>query len=404
MELRLPKGTKDILPEEKILQDYIVSNIEKTFQSYGFLPLQTPVLEMYDILASKYAGGEEILKEGFKLKDQGNRKLALRYDLTVPLARFIAMNPQIKMPFKRYQIGQCFRDGPVSSNRIREFLQVDADTVGVKSMLADAEIISLTSEIFQKLKIPITIRINNIKILDAILKSSGIFDKSAILTIDKLDKIGMDGVKKELKQKGIKNINQLVKLIQVKDLKRLEAELQDKEGIEELNSLLAYLKLLNVKNIQLDFSLARGLSYYTSTIFEVNTKKMKETIAAGGRYNKIIGKFLDKKEEIPAVGISFGISRIIKLLKQEKKTLLDYYIIPIQTLEKSIKIASLLRKKGLKVDMDLNQRGISKNLDYANKIGIEKVIIIGKKELKENKIKVKNMITGKEKLIEVSKL
>jgi len=404
MELRLPKGTKDILPEEKILQDFIVSTIQNVFQKYGFLPLDTPTLEMFDILSSKYAGGEEILKETFKLKDQGNRELGLRYDLTVPLARFIAMNPQIKFPFKRYQIGKVFRDGPVSSNRIREFLQVDADIVGARTFLADAEVIALTSEIFQLLDIPVIIRINNRKILNAILQESNILDQSAILTIDKLDKIGLEGVKKELRQKGINEIEQLIRLIQIKDIDKLDSLLTDQEGTNELKNLLNYLKLFDIKDIQLDFSLARGLTYYTSTIFEVNTKKMKETIAGGGRYDNMIGMFMQKKQEIPAVGISFGISRIINLIKSEKKSLIDYYIIPINTLEKSIIIASRLRKKGLKIDIDLNKRGISSNLDYANKLGIEKVIIIGEKELKQNKVKIKNMKTGKETLVEVSKL
>ena len=404
MELRLPKGTKDTLPEEKILQDFIVSTIQNVFQKYGFLPLDTPTLEMFDILSSKYAGGEEILKETFKLKDQGNRELGLRYDLTVPLARFIAMNPQIKFPFKRYQIGKVFRDGPVSSNRVREFLQVDADIIGARTFLADAEIIALTSEIFDSLDIPVTIRINNRKILNAILQESNISDQSAILTIDKLDKIGLEGVKKELRQKGINEIEQLIRLIQIKDIDKLDSLLTDQEGTNELKNLIKYLDLFDVKNIQLDFSLARGLTYYTSTIFEVNTKKMKETIAGGGRYDNMIGMFMQKKQEIPAVGISFGISRIINLIKQEKKSLIDYYIIPINTLEKSITIASRLRKNGLKIDIDLNKRGISSNLDYANKLGIEKVIIIGEKELKQNKVKIKNMKTGKEDLVEVSKL
>ena len=166
---------------------------------------------------------------------------------------------------------------------------------------------------------------------------------------------------------------------------------------------MIFLKQFNV-NFKLDFSLARGLSYYTSTIFEVNTKKMKETIAAGGRYDKMISDFLKQKKETPAVGISFGISRIYKLLKQEKKSLLDYYIIPINTLNESIQIVSKLRNKGLKIAIDLNQRGISKNLDYANKLGIEKVIIIGQKELKLKKLKIKNMKTGKETLTSISKL
>src|SRR3990167_1186232 len=149
MELQLPKGTRDFSPEEKILRDKIVDTLKEVFELYGFAPLDTPILEKFDVLASKYAGGAEILKETFKLKDQGGRDLGLRYDLTVPLARFIGMNPNLKMPFKRYEMGQVFRDGPIKTGRQREFWQCDVDTVGTKNMIADAEFIKIAQRFFE---------------------------------------------------------------------------------------------------------------------------------------------------------------------------------------------------------------------------------------------------------------
>jgi len=163
MELQLPKGTKDFPPEEKIVRDKIVSTLKNVFELYGYSPLETPVIERYDVLSSKYAGGAEILKETFKFKDQGERELALRYDLTVPLARFVGMNPNLKMPFKRYQIGEVFRDGPIASARYRQFTQCDVDIAGCSDMIADAEIISLTNACFRKLELDIAIKINNRK-------------------------------------------------------------------------------------------------------------------------------------------------------------------------------------------------------------------------------------------------
>ena len=203
MDLQLPKGTRDFAPEEKIVRDKVVNTLKESFELYGFAPLETPVFEKFDVLSSKYTGGAEILKETFKLKDQGGRDLGLRYDLTVPLARYVAMNPNLKMPFKRYEIGRVFRDGPVSKDRIREFTQCDVDTIGSESMLADAEMLAIASEIFSKLNLKFIIRVNNRKILDAILENFNIQKEkreTVILSIDKLDKIGNEEVRKELKK------------------------------------------------------------------------------------------------------------------------------------------------------------------------------------------------------------
>ena len=407
-DIQNPKGTKDIDVEEKIQVNRIIKIITEVFEKYGFNPLQTTTLEKYETLAAKYAGGSEILKETFKLKDQGKRNLGLRYDLTVPLARYIAMNPNLKMPFKRYEIGQIFRDGPIKTGRYREFTQLDADTVGSSNMLADAEILAMTSEVFSRLNLKFIIRLNNRKVLDSILDYYNIPKEKRedmILSIDKLDKIEVSGVKKELTEKGFKKVDNLLNLIFTNDLNDVKKVIKDKNGIEELNQLIKYCKLLNVKNLKIDISLARGLAYYTGTIFEVYLKnsEIKSSVAAGGRYDKMIGSFIGR--DVPAVGISFGIDVIKDASKQNKeKNVAEFYLIPINTLEKSFGILTKLRQANLKCDIDLNDRGISKNLEYASKYEIPYVVLIGKDELKQNKVKLRDMKTGKEKLLAVNEL
>src|SRR3989338_2937407 len=201
-EVERAKGTREVNPEDKLLMNHVVDNLRRIFELYGFLPLETPTLQKFDVLASKYAGGAEILKETFKLNDQGKREIALRYDLTVPLALYIALNPNIKLPFKRYEVGKVFRDGPISSERFREFWQCDVDIIGSSSMLAEAELINLAFKAFKEFDLDVEIKINNREILDAIMKYAGIDSskiETIILTIDKLDKIHEEGVKKEKK-------------------------------------------------------------------------------------------------------------------------------------------------------------------------------------------------------------
>ena len=412
MKIDTPKGTRDILPEQKILRDEIVEKIKESFELFGFLPLETPSIELYSTLAFKYAGGSEILKETFKLTDQGKRKLGLRYDLTVPLARFIAMNPGLKMPFKRYQIANVWRDGPIKLGRYREFIQCDVDTVGSSSMLADAEVIALTEDIFNKLGLNFEIRINNRNLLNGILESIGVKEKdfkSVIVSIDKLQKMRESEVKKELARKKLNahNINELLGILKTNGTnENVLIELKNKlknnnadKGIEELEEIFSYLNLMDVRNIKLDISLARGLNYYTSTVFEVYLvdNVIKSSVAAGGRYDKMIGNFLESKSEVPAVGISFGLDVIADSAYDEKKlkkTLTKVYIIPIKTLNKPLELLKKLRQSKINSDIDLNGRGISKNLDYADKYKIPFVVIIGENELKQNKIKLRDMNSG----------
>ena len=180
MKPETAKGTRDLIPKEALFKDEIISKLKKIFELYGYSPLETPILERYDTLSAKYAGGSEILKETFKLKDQGKRELGLRYDLTVPFARFVGMNPNIKLPFKRYQIGPVFRDGPIKLGRFREFYQCDADVVGSASMVTDAELMDLGLKTFRDLNLPVDVKVNNVKILKAIMEQCKIMDNLRI--------------------------------------------------------------------------------------------------------------------------------------------------------------------------------------------------------------------------------
>ena len=415
MELQLPKGTQDFSPEEKILRDRIVGTLKEVFELYGYAPLETPVFERFEVLASKYAGGAEILKETFRLKDQGGRDLGLRYDLTVPMCRYIAMNQTIKMPFKRYQIGEVFRDGPVASARYRQFLQCDFDVIGSSSMATDAEIVSLVYTAFCKLNLEANVKVNNRKLLNDILDYCGIEkdkQESVILSIDKLEKFGTEAVKNELKQQRLedKKISTVLGLITLKGsneekISQLKKFLKNSEGLNEIEEMLSYLKNINLE-ADFDVSLARGLAYYTGTVFEVILKNssVKSSVAGGGRYDNMIGSFLGKGN-YPAVGISFGVDRIYDaLLEKEEarqKTNTKVYVIPIKTLNESMKIAQQLRDNGINTDIDSSDRGPSKNLEYANSLGIPYVLFVGKKELQENKLKLRDMNSGKEEILKI---
>ncbi|MBI2558224.1 histidine--tRNA ligase [Candidatus Woesearchaeota archaeon] len=418
MDLQLPKGTRDFSPEEKILRDKIVGALKEVFELYGFAPLETPLIEKFEILASKYAGGAEILKETFRLKDQGDRELGLRYDLTVPLARYIGMNPNTKMPFKRYQIGEVFRDGPVASSRYRQFTQCDVDVIGSSSMAADAEIISLIYTAFSKLDLEIAVKVNNRKLLNDALNYCGIEksrQESVIISIDKLEKFGINVVKNELKQQKLddKKINTILGILNIQGnnqqkISQLKKILKNSEGLVEIEQLLECLKIINLE-ADFDVSLARGLAYYTGTVIEafLKSSSVKSAVCAGGRYDGMLGAFLGKGS-YPAVGISFGVDRVYDAIfekqKTAQKTNTQIYIIPIKTLNESLKIAQQLRNAGINTDIDLLDKSPSRNLEYANSFAIPYVAFIGKKELEENKVKLRDMKSGKEEMIDLQTL
>ncbi len=415
LKVQSAKGVRDITPQTKILKNRVVATLQEVFELYGFAPLESALLQRYATLSAKFAAGEEsdALKEIFKLSDQGKRKLALRFDLTVPLAAFVAQNPTMKMPFKRYEVGRVFRDGPIKLGRYREFTQMDIDTVGTSSMLADAEILAMTQSVFDKLKFNIIIKVNNRKLLSGILEQCSIDKKEeAIISIDKLDKIGKKGVTQELKEKGYtqKQVDQVFTLVKEGiTLKELTKKVTDPEGIEglkELEELFGYLKNMGIKKAQFDVSLARGLAYYTGTAFEVffkSKKPISSSLAGGGRYDKMVGDFVGGGRTIPAVGISFGVAPIMDAIKiQEKKqakTPAKVYVIPINTTVESLKIAQELREGKIPTSFAMGKKGVSKNLEYASSLGIEYVAIIGEKELSKKKVLLRNMLDGNEELL-----
>src|SRR3989344_2187941 len=430
MKRQNPRGMSDFSPEESILRNRLINLFKQSFENYGFSHLETPVIDRFDVLSATYAGGDEILKETFKLRDQGKRELGLRYDLTVPLARYVGMNPQIKLPFKRYQIGAVYRDGPIKLGRTREFVQCDVDIVGNSSPLADAELLILASRIFDRLNLRVEIKLNSRKILNAIMEMLDIPEKDKIefiLSLDKLEKIGAKEVKEELKKKGIKEYDEITPLLSATKIKSLDGlkdyvrklfEKKNKKfenteyenGFNEIGEILNYSKSLGIKNIEFNGALARGLAYYTGPVFEVFLKnsEIKSSVAGGGRYDEMIGKFLEGKNYYPATGISFGLEPIIKAMKlnknEVKKTVTEVYVIPINTLKESLDIAEKLRKEGINVDVAFAKKGVSKGLDYANSLSIPYVIIIGEDELKKNKVKLKDMKSGKEKLLSVNEV
>jgi histidyl-tRNA synthetase len=418
VKLENSKGTKDFAPEEKIVRDEVVSTLKEVFELYGFSPLETPILNRFELFESKYAGGDEILKEIFSLKDQGERKLGLRFDLTVPLAKFVGMNPDLKMPFKRYEIGRAFRDGPVKTGRMREFWQCDVDIIGANSMLADAEILAVVNSAFTRLSLPVIIKLSNRKFLEGVLDFAGVkkdkrFD--AIIAIDKLEKLGENEVVKEMEQKGIPDYV-VAKIMSIINMKGTNKELllnliqliKSKEGIEglkEIEEILNYCASFGVGTVEFCPSLARGLAYYTGPVFEVFIKDSKITGAAagGGRYDDMIGSFLGGAKKYPATGIAFGLEVITEALKEktrfEKKSVTQAFVIPIQTEKESIKISEELRRAGINTELDLLSRGISKNLTYANSMKIPYAVIVGEQELKQNKVKIRDMKSGKEEML-----
>ncbi len=417
MELQTAKGVRDIPPEEKLLKNQVVRTIQAVFELYGFQPLETPILERYETLTAKFAAGEasDALKETFKLKDQGDRDLGLRFDLTVPLARYIAMNPMLKLPFKRYELGPVFRDGPIKLGRYREFWQCDADIIGASSLLAEAELLALVQTVFNKLQLDVVIKVNNRKILNGLLEQSGITQKeSAIIALDKLDKIGKDGVQKELLERGYqkKQIDAVLSLVsQSASLPQLKKKLTSEEaqqGLREIEELFSYLAAMGAKKVVFDISLARGLAYYTGTVYEAYLRKgqITSSLAAGGRWDAMIGKFLGGNREIPAVGVAFGLEPIMDTLRLQKKEApapITLFVIPINTLTESLKIIQQFREAGIPASLAL-KKSLSKNLEYASALGVPFSVIIGEEEMKKNKVLLRDMQAGKEQLLSAKKV
>ncbi|ABR48330.1 histidyl-tRNA synthetase [Alkaliphilus metalliredigens QYMF] len=422
LELKNVKGTKDFFPNEQIIRNGIIKKLQEVFELYGYQPLETPTLYYLEVLASKYAGGAEILKETYSLKDQGERELGLRYDLTIPFSKVIGMNPNLRMPFKRYEIGKVFRDGPVKLGRMREFIQCDVDVVGVKSMMAEAELMFMATEVFDKLGLDIYLSYNNRKLLSGTLMKLKINKELAsdvILSLDKVEKIGIEGVKKELLEKNLQPevVENIIELLNNKEAasidyyKGIASNSLMQEGIQELEELNDYLDAMGIgSKVKYNPFLARGLEIYTGTVYEIFLKdgSITSSMGAGGRYDDIIGKFIQNEVGYPAVGISFGLDVIYTALSMKRdnelESNLDVYIIPLGTEAEALKMACELRGQGIKVDIDMTERKLKKRLDYANKEKIPYVLILGEDEVKSQRIKMKDMKSGTEEEMKISEI
>lgn len=382
MKTERVKGFNDYTGKEAKKREKIKSIIAEFFRVYGFEPAETPVIEYEEFVRGENPQ-DEAVSDIFKLQDRGKRKLALRYEFTFQLKR-IAQNK--KLPYKRYQIGPVFRDEPVSANRFRQFVQADADTIGLSKTPEkdEAEILAMVRDILNAMKIKFTIYINNRKLLNEILDEFKIKNKESVIRIiDKLDKLPYEEVKKQLKSYKAE------KLLEI--FKQKEEFFKKYESYKEIEELKKYCRIYGVE-VEFLSSLARGLSYYTGSVFEVKTKKMKETICSGGRY------VVNRAESF---GASFGIERLCSLADIEVDDE-SYLIISLNQDKEAIKIAQRLRKSGKSARIFYGKP--SKALEYANSYNIPKVVFIGEKEIKEKKLKLRDMKTGKEKKVSFDKI
>ena len=442
MNYKVVKGTRDFLPFQMQRRNYIFDTIKDVYCRHGFQQIETPALENLDTLMGKY--GEEGDKLLFKILNSGdfteNKDLSsgnykqitkeicekgLRYDLTVPFARFVVNHlNDISFPFKRYQIQPVWRADRPQKGRYREFYQCDADIIGSESLLNEVELMEIISEVFQKLNLGITIKFNNRKILLAIAQYIGKEEQLTDITvaIDKLDKIGYDNVVKELvetkgfSQEEIDKLSPVLKLSgsnenKLQQLKNILSGEVAEKGIEETEYVLSRCKDLGIENLELDLTLARGLNYYTGAIVEVKAKDVQiGSICGGGRYDNLTGIF--GKAGLSGVGISFGADRIYDCLEQlnlypeELKSQTDVLFVNFGENESLFaqKIAKQLRNGGFKTEVYPDNAKLKKQMNYANDKQIKFVILAGEEEIKQNKVTLKNMQSGEQSMLSVEEI
>lgn len=454
MKPSIPKGTRDFSPSEMVRRNFIFSSIREVFERYGYQPIETPAMENIETLTGKYGDeGDQLLfkilnsrqfeaKNKEELKKEYERSLtqninspllterALRYDLTVPFARYVVQHQnEIVFPFKRYQIQPVWRADRPQKGRYREFFQCDADVVGSDSLLNEVELIQIINDVYAKLGISVTIKMNNRKILSALAELIGEKEKIVDITvaIDKLDKVGLEGVNKELSEKGISNaaIEKLQPLIlfqgassdKINLLKQVIDGIEiGRKGIEEIEYVFSCISAdKSLKSaFELDITLARGLNYYTGAIFEVKANHVQiGSICGGGRYDNLTGIF--GLPNVSGVGISFGIDRIFDVMNElnlfdgkgiaahTTKILLTHF--GEQERNYCISVASRLREAGINTEIypDVTKK-IAKQFDYANKKQIPFVVVVGAEEMNTGVLAFKDMATGEQKKIKLEEI
>ncbi len=412
-ELMNVKGGNDYLPEVLITRNRVINILKTHFERFGYLPLETTMLCYKDLLSYKYAGGAEIMKEVYSLTDQGGRELGLRYDLTVPFCKVIGMNKNIRMPFKRYEIGKVFRDGPVKLGRCREFYQCDIDAVGLNGQEIEAELMNLAVVAYTEIGIDLEIRYSNRKFLTGVIAHCGFKDElcsAIVLEVDKLEKTSRNSVIKEISRVTGSNDTQKAELLldylftPIEELTEKLVDVEEvKEGLTQLVNLHNILNTLGISQYcRFVPSLARGLEIYTGTVWEVFDKKggISSSLGGGGRYDKIISDFMDDGRVYPAVGMSFGlepICTVLNLQKQQVENTVNLFIIPLSTSMQSMAIANRLREKGVNVLVEMSGKKLNKSFSYANNEKIPYVLVLGENECESGVINIKDMNSGETK-------
>ena len=424
VEPRTLSGFMELLPQDQIKFNEMLDKIKKTYELYGFLPQETPIVESSEVLLAKAGGETEKQIYSFK---KGDKDLSLRFDLTVPLAKYVAQYyNELTFPYRRYQIGKVYRGERAQKGRYREFYQCDIDIIGdgKLSVINDAEIPSIISTTFKNLGFSnFVIKINNRKILNGLFEELNISDKMTdiLIIIDKLEKIGMEAVKKELSElnvsaENIKKIEDFLNISGTTDekinkLKALNFKSEKfKEGVQELEEVVKYVRLFKVEedNFMIDLTIARGLDYYTGTVYETNLKGYESigSICSGGRYENLAGYYT--KKNLPGVGISIGFTRLfynlkeLGLLNTDKKSISKVSIVTMGVgLENAVEISNILRDNNIPNEIYKEDAKIKAKLNYANNLEIPYVIIIGEEEVEKGLYTLKDMSTGNQELLSV---
>jgi len=416
MKFQTPKGTRDFLPEEMVRRQFVMDKIRNVFEIYGFEPFNTPAFEDFELLSAK--SGEDVKRQIYEFRDKADRRLGLRFDLTVPMARVVASNPQLAKPFKRYAIAPVWRYEEVTASRRREFWQCDADVVGSSSMEADVECIAVAVECLRELGFKnFIITVNSRKVLDGFIEVVGA-DKGKDLdifrAIDKLKKSSEQAVRDELKKSGLSD-QQITKIFELTSASfdggkiLLKGSGVGKEGLADLEGIMKFAKIFGIeKMLRVDFALARGIDYYTGPIFEIIVKDYEKygSIAGGGRYDRLIETFGGRPT--PATGISLGIERIIEVMEQERmfslgKTKTKVFVAAVNEKVKPdvIRIVQMLREEKINCQIDLMNRSLGKQLEFADAAGIPFAMVVGEKELKSRKFKLRDMRRKSEKELSI---
>ena len=417
IEPRTLPGFMELMPNEQVLFNQMKEKIRKTYEKYGFLPIDTPVIESSKVLLAKAGGETEKQVYSFT---KGDSELTLRFDLTVPLAKYVAeYGNELSFPFRRYQIGKVYRGERAQRGRYREFYQCDIDVIGdgELNIINDAEIPSIMYDTFKSLDVgKFTIRINNRKILNGIFEYINAKEVSSDIMriIDKIEKIGEEKVRGELKELGIQEeeISFVLDFINIKGttdqklkaLSNLKVNNENfQKGVEELSEVVKYIRLFGVPEdyFMVDLSIARGLDYYTGTVYETFLDDYKSigSICSGGRYNDLAGFYTDRN--LPGVGMSIGLTRLffilndLNLIKSESKSISKVLIVSmVEDLKPAIETANTLRKAGINTEIYFDDKKMKAKFKYADKLKIPYVIVIGEDEVASGKLTLKNMETG----------